>query len=505
MALRRQTFTLLSGPIVCFGMLGFMDLSPGRPEVTAMAAVALWMAIWWITEAVPLAVTALLPVVLLPALGLMNGKDVATQYFNHVIFLFIGGFLIALAMERWDLHRRVALRLLLLFGVRPRRMLAAFMVTTALLSMWISNTATTMMMVPILIALLVDMEQRMDAAAARRISIGLLLGVAYAASIGGMATLVGTPPNLSFTRILSITFEQAPEIAFADWLAFALPVSVVMLFAAWGLLGFLFMRGQSGVVTEGSALRYQYKALGKMSFEEWAVLIDAVILMLLWLSRKDIAVGSFTLPGWSGLFAEPSYLNDGVVAIAAALPLFMIPSRKKPKTRLLDWATAHRLPWGIILLFGGGFALAKGFTETGLSVYLGEQLAGVQALHPVLIVLIIAVTISMMTELTSNTATTEMILPVLAGLAVAIEVNPLLLMVPATLSCSCAFMMPVATPPNAIIFGTGRLRVWEMARTGLLLNLLGAGVITLATWYWARWVWDIDVNELPAWAQLAGQ
>ncbi|MAE61689.1 MAG: sodium:dicarboxylate symporter [Planctomycetaceae bacterium] len=497
----RQTITLLSGP-VCFYAMSFVDLAPGKPEVTAMAAVALWMAIWWITEAVPLAVTALLPVVLLPALSLMNGKSVAMQYFNHVIFLFIGGFLIALAMERWDLHRRVALRLLLLFGVRPRRMLAAFMFTTALLSMWISNTATAMMMVPIVIALMTDIEQRIDAPSARRMAIGLLLGVAYAASIGGMATLVGTPPNLSFTRILSITFQHAPEIVFADWLRFALPVSIVTLFVAWSLLGFLFMRGQSHTAADPATLRRQYDALGKMTFEQWVILIDAAILMLLWMSRNDLKIGDFTVPGWSGLFARPSFLNDGAVAIAAALPLFMIPSPRNPQKRILDWPTAQRLPWGIILLFGGGFALAKGFTETGLSGYLGEQLAGVQTLHPMLIIAIIAVTISMLTELTSNTATTEMILPVLAGLAVAIGLNPLLLMVPATLSCSCAFMMPVATPPNAIIFGTGRIRVWEMARAGIALNLIGAGIITLATWYWAPRVWQIDVTQLPAWAIL---
>ncbi|HEB60608.1 MAG TPA: SLC13/DASS family transporter [Phycisphaeraceae bacterium] len=493
---------LVGGPVIALCVVLFADLQPGRPEVTMTAAVALLMAIWWITEVVPLAVTSLLPVVLLPALGVMNGKEVSVQYFNWVIFLFLGGFMVALAMEKWNVHRRIALRILLLFGARPRRILLGFMVATAFLSMWISNTATTMMMVPIVLAIVLQMEESMGKEKVGGFDVAVLLGIAYAASIGGMATLVGTPPNPAFISIFEVQFPDAPTVDFAQWFIFALPLTVIILAVAWVLLILLFLRKKGGINTDSQLFREEYHKLGRISFEEGVVLADFTILALLWLTRKGLHIGNIKIPGWSELFSHPGYINDGTVAIAMAVLLFIIPAKKEKGAAIMDWHTARKLPWNIILLFGGGFALAQAFKVSGLSEWVGQQLASIGGLHPLIIIFIICIIAMLLTEMTSNTATTQMILPILAGLAVAIKVNPLLLMVPATLSCSCAFMLPVATPPNAIIFGTQRLRIATMARTGVLLNLISAVVITLGMYFWGDKVMDIDLNTMPAWAQL---
>jgi len=495
-----RKIALIGGPILSIALVLFIDLDPGHPEVTRTAAVALLMAIWWITEAIPLAVTALLPIVLYPTLGIMNGKTVAPIYFNHIIFLFIGGFIVALAMQRWNLHKRIALRILLWFGIRPRGMLLGFMVATAFLSMWISNTATTMMMVPIVLAIILNLEGIFDEKDLKKYSIGVFLGVAYSASIGGIATLVGTPPNLSFARIVAIHFPNVPEISFANWMLFALPISVIFLGIAWLYLAHFYCPGKSKAGLESDIFKNQYKELGNISFEEGIVLAVFVILALLWLFRADINIGVLTIPGWSQLFSNPKYINDGTVAIAMALLLFLIPAKSQSATRILEFGAISKLPWNIVLLFGGGFALASGFKASGLSLWFGNQLQGAASLHPIFLIAIICFTITFLTELTSNTATAEMLLPILAALGVAVKLNPLLLMIPGTLSCSCAFMLPVATPPNAIVFGTQRLRIKDMAKAGLALNIIGVIIITLFTYFIGRFVFGIDLSQFPDWA-----
>jgi sodium-dependent dicarboxylate transporter 2/3/5 len=492
-----------AGPLVGLLILFSFNLNPDRPETTATLAVASWMALWWITEAVPLAITALLPVALFPLLGIMDGKMVSATYFNHVIFLFIGGFIVALAMQKWNLHKRIALRILIFTGTKPSRILLGFMLATAFLSMWISNTATTMMMVPILISVISQLEDQSTKSSGKTnsYSIGLLLGVAYSASIGGMMTLVGTPPNLSFTRIFQIMFPEAPEISFADWMIFALPAGIVLFLFAWGFLYLKFGRKTDNWTMDKTILKNQYHELGKAAFEEKTIFVIFISLALLWLSRADIQIGNFRMPGWQNLFRFPEYINDGTVAIALSIILFAIPSKNVKGRKLMDWKTASRLPWGIVLLFGGGFALASGFKESGLSTWFGEQLSFVTVLHPIIIIAIVALLMTFLTELTSNTATTEMILPVLAGLAVATQINPLLFMLPATMSASMAFMLPVATPPNAIIFGTNKLRIVDMVRTGLVMNLVGTIVITFSVYFIARWAFDIDMAIFPEWAQ----
>jgi sodium-dependent dicarboxylate transporter 2/3/5 len=492
------------GGILLFILISiFGNLKPGQPQVTYTLAVAALMAVWWITEVVPLAVTSLLPVVLFPLLGIMNGKDVSATYFNHVIFLFIGGFVVALAMQKWNLHKRIALKILMVTGVSPGRILLGFMLATSFLSMWISNTATTMMMVPILLSIINKLEELIGKKNISRYSIGLLLGVAYSASIGGIATLVGTPPNLSFARIFQIMFPGAPDISFADWFIFAFPAALLSFIIVWGYLFLIFKpKTKTWTKIDQGAFKEQYSNLGKATFEERAVFYVFIGLALLWLFRSDITMNEFTLPGWSGLFNQPDYINDGTVAILASVILFLIPSTNQPGNKLMDWKSANGIPWNIVLLFGGGFALASGFKESGLSVWFGEQLSFVGQYHPFLIIVVICLMMTFLTELTSNTATTEMILPILAGLSVSIEVNPLIFMLPATLSGSMAFMLPVATPPNAIVFGSDKLKVMDMARNGFILNLVGVLIISMITWFWGTIVFDIQPNLLPDWAGL---
>lgn len=491
---------VLAGLLLATLFYLFVELVPGQPQTTAMAAIALLMAFWWITEAIPLAITALLPLVLFPLTGVMSGKAVSGAYINHIIFLFIGGFLMALAMQRWQLHRRIALSTLLLFGGSPARILFGFMLTTAFLSMWISNTATAMLMVPIALAVVLSLEDQLGKDNTRPLAIGFFLGIAYSASVGGVATLIGTPPNLSFTRILAITFPAAPEITFASWMLFALPVTLVLFFAIWALLYLLYFRKHRDHPLDSSFIRQSASALGRIGREEKIVFIAFCSMALLWLFRSPINLGFVEVPGWSNLLPYPDLVNDGTVAMAISLLLFMIPSTR-PGEKILDEEILSSLPWPIIFLFGGGFALANGFVESGLSHYLAERLQGLQGTDESLLVLTIALMVTFMTELTSNTATTEMLLPVLASMSIAIQVNPLLLMIPATLSASCAFMLPVATPPNAIIFGTRRVRVIDMVKTGFVINLLGAVLITLLVFVWGPKVLGIEAAVLPDWAR----
>jgi sodium-dependent dicarboxylate transporter 2/3/5 len=497
---RTKLAALIIAPLISLLLILFADLEPGNPNVTYTFAVAVLMAIWWITEAIPLAATALLPVALFPLLGVLDGKTVSAIYFNHLIFLFIGGFIMALAMERWNLHRRIAIRILILFGIGPGRILMGFMFATAFLSMWMSNTATTMMMIPIAMSIIYKLEETLGRIKLGNYSIGLLLGIAYSASIGGIATLVGTPPNLSFARIINIIFPDMPEVSFANWLIFAIWISLLLFVAAWLLLYFLYKPAHPWEGLTRKEFRNEYQRLGSMQPEEKVVLTLFILMALLWVFRSGFDLQSMTIPGWAQFFGNPGFINDGTVAITVAILMFIIPARSRKGERIMDWETASRLPWHIVLLFGGGFALAKGFVESGLSMWFGEQLSGLAGTQPIVLTAIISTMMSFLTELTSNTATTEMILPILAGMAVTIKVNPLLLMIPATLAASLAFMLPVATPPNAIIFGTGHLHIKDMVRTGFLLNIAGIIIVTLVTYFWGVAVFNIDVSSFPEWA-----
>lgn len=489
------------GLVLFFFALLFLNLNPQKPAVTAMLAVALLMAVWWIFEVVPLAITSLLPIFLFPILGIMNGKNVSSVYFNDIIFLFLGGFMVALAMQRWNLHRRIALRILMFTGTSPAKILFGFMLATAFLSMWISNTATTMMMIPILLSIIEQLSESMDKRSSERFTVGLLLGVAYSASIGGIATLVGTPPNPIFVKVLDIIFPKAPEISFSSWFLFAFPLSVLIFIIAWGYLYSLYkpLKGAAKKI-DATSFMQQYRQLGKPGYEERIILIDFVLMAVLWMTRSGITIGSFSFHGWASLFSKPQYFNDGTVAILMGTLLYFIPSRSENDTFIMNWETSKKLPWDIVLLFGGGFALAIGFKDSGLSAWFGHALSFVNSFSPIFMIFIISFMMAMLTELTSNTATTQILLPIMGALAVSLKINPLFLMVPATISASMAFMLPVATPPNAIIFGSNKISVAQMAKTGFLLNVICAVLITLFTYYYAPVVFHISFHSFPAWA-----
>ena len=474
---------LFAGPLLAI-WIGWGPTSSQSPAVLC-AAITLWMAVWWMTEAIPLWATALLPVVLVPALGILPGNAVAASYFNSTIFLFMGGFLMAQALERWNLHRRIALRILGIVGTRPDQLLLGFIASAALLSMWVSNTSTVMMLLPIGLSVLHELKSKQDEAAVSHYSSGLMLGIAYAASLGGIATLVGTPPNLTLARSYTEQFPELGGLNMAKWLIFALPLSLFLLFVLWRYLVWVFVPKGLSLGVGRDHFKKELSQLETPSYEEKWVFTLFVSLVFLWLSRAPLDMGFLKIPGWGSLFPHADYLNDGTVAIAMGLLLFVIPSKNKGGERLLEADAVARLPWGIILLFGGGLALARSIQASGLSEIIG-QTGGVWAseVSPLVFILGLALAVSFMTELTSNTATAEMLMPILGALSISLHWHPLLLMAPAALACSLAFMLPVATPPNAIIFGSGKVSIGDMVKTGFVINIVAAVSGALWVWFW---------------------
>ncbi|RKY95394.1 MAG: SLC13/DASS family transporter [Candidatus Hydrothermota bacterium] len=473
-------------------LLPIPDITPPAKKVLASA----WlMAVWWITEALPIPATSLLPFFLFPVLGIMNAKKVAVPYSNSNIFLFLGGFFIARAMEKHNLHRRIALRIALIIGTSRRKLILGFMAATAFLSMWISNTATTMMMFPIALAVISQLNVEGD-----RFKTAMMLSIAYAASLGGIATLVGTPPNIVFAGQMKTLFPDAPEITFTRWILVGLPLTLVFLPLAWLYLTRVAFKVSKAPIARGKDyLRELLAEMGPMRRGERITFTVFLLVAFLWIFRKNLTIGGFTLPGWSNLLGISKYVNDSTVAIFGALLLFVIPTDWSKYEFALDWDTALRIPWGIILLFGGGFALASAFKVSGLSEWIGYKLAVLKgAPHPVLVIAT-ATLLTFLTELTSNTATATLMMPILAAVARGLGVHPLLLMIPATFSVSCAFMLPVATPPNAIIYGSGYVKISDMARTGLIMNFTGIILITLLTYALAIPVFHITPTQLPPW------
>lgn len=462
-------------------ILMFVDIGDS-PQTSAMAAVATMMSIFWVTEAIPLAATALLPLAMYPLLGIASSKDVASQYMNSIVFLLIGGFLIALAMQRWHLHKRIALTVLALFGTRPSMLLLGFILVTASLSMWISNTATTLVMLPIALAILARYESLLPDYLARRFSTGLLLSIAYSASIGGMMTLVGTAPNLVFARFYEMS--EGVSIGFAQWMLFSVPVGTLQLLVLICVMCGFYLRKIPNPEGLKDLIREEKALLGPMSFEEKQVLLVFVTTACLWITRKGIDIGIFSFQGWSERIIFGNMIDDGGVAITMALILFILPSRSKNgvRSRLLDEQVFTQLPWPVVVLFGGGFALAYGFSSSGLSTHLAAQLQGLQAASLPVIITTVTVGMTLLTELTSNTATTQLVLPILQSAASVIDVPAIMLMLPATLAASCAYMLPVATPPNAIIFGSGKIRVIDMVKIGALFNLAAIAIISLLSY-----------------------
>ncbi|MGM0594305.1 MAG: SLC13 family permease [Pseudomonadota bacterium] len=462
---RRRQIGLLLGPAL-FALLLLLPQPEGMSsEAQSVAAVVALMAVWWISEAIPIAATALLPIVLFPLLGVMSTANTTSSYANHLIYLFLGGFLIAMAMQKWDLHRRIALLTIAFVGTNPSRIILGFMLATAFLSMWISNTATAMMMLPIGLAVITTQE-RQGGEAQQDFARALLLGIAYAASIGGVATLIGTPPNAILAGVLEKMDGQT--IGFADWLLFAFPLSALMLVLAWLYLTRIVLAERGSTSGETRALlRRQLKELGPLRREEGMILTVFVLVAAGWILR-----GLVSVPWLEGV-------SDASIAMAGAVTLFLLPSDWRKGRFLLDWESAVKLPWEIILLFGGGFALAAGFAESGLTAWAVTRLEVLQGVPIWVLVAAVALLVIFLTEVTSNTATATIILPVMGALGSAMNVAPTLLMIPAAIAASYAFMLPVATPPNAIVFSGGYLSVAQMARAGLWMNLLATALITV--------------------------
>ena len=473
---QHQTVGLFLGPA-----LALLMLLSGAPEDLSdsgwnTAAIGVLMAVWWATEAVPIAVTALLPLVCFPLLGIASIQDTAAPYANKVIYLFLGGFIVAFAMQRWNLHRRIALTVLQHVGGNGRSLVGGFMLASAIISMWVMNTSTTMMLLPIAISIIAVVHNTVDGIddeARQNFQYALLLGVAYGATIGGMATLVGAAPNALLAAFMLETYGT--EIDFSSWMLVGLPLSAMMLPLAWLALTRWVFKVDFATSGEGrAALSAMKSQMGGITVPEIRVAIVFLLMALTWVFRPILV----EIPALSAL-------DDSGIAIAGAILLFLIPSGEKSDPLLLRWTYAQQLPWSVLILFGGGLTLASAVARTGLAEWLGGSLHGIGMLPLALIVVLAATMIIFVTELTSNVATTATFLPVVGAIAIESGFDPIVLTVPVTFAASCAFMLPVATPPNAIVFGSGMLTIPKMVRAGMMLNIIGIILVSLVALFLA--------------------
>lgn len=483
-----QSVGLVLGPVLFLLTEWFFRPAELDPEGRAVLAITLWMAAWWVTEAVPIAATALLPMVLFPLTGALSASETLTYYSGRLVILLMGGFMLANAITRWNLHRRIALSIIALIGGKLPTIVLGFMLACAALSMWISNTATSVMMMPIGLAVIRQLSGSFKTAGIDEEQFGraLMLAIAYACSIGGMATLVGTPTNLIFTGVVRELYGV--EISFTQWFIFGLPISLILLFLVWRYLTrYAFHLPSTGLGAAGSQeIQRQLRELGPIRTPELRTLIIFGAVAVAWIFRATV------LETWI-----PA-IDDTIIAVIGVLLMFILPAGDGKGARILDWKTAEAIPWGILLLLGGGFAIAGGFGATGLAVFLGEQLAALQFLPVFVLLLVIIAAVNFLTELTSNVATASMLMPILAALAFSIDFHPYGLMVGATLAATCAFMLPIATPPNMVVFGSGYLTIPVMIRVGFLLNLLSIVIVALMVYFVLPYLWGIELNDFPA-------
>jgi solute carrier family 13 (sodium-dependent dicarboxylate transporter), member 2/3/5 len=486
------------GPLIALSVyygleIGGADLSV---EARGTAAIGILMAILWMTEALPLAATSLIPIAMFPIVGVLTVSEATAPYATDVIFLFMGGFVLALAMERWNLHRRIALLIVLIVGTKPVRLVGGFMAATAFLSMWISNTATTVLMLPIAVSIIALITTRLreqasqrgepvseEAVLAPKFAAGLMLAVAYAASIGSVGTLIGTPPNLFLRAFVERSYGI--EIGFGQWMLVGIPLVIVFLLIAWLLMTRVIFPPEIDDIPDSEGLiAEQFRQLGSMGRGEKIVLTIFIGTALAWIFREPVSG-----IGW---LAERmpwiDQVTDPAIAIIAALLLFSIPVDARNGVFVIDWETANRLPWNVLLLFGGGLSLATAIQASGLDTWVGSQFLQFEALPGIGLVLGTILLTTLLSNLTSNTATAATFLPILGGLAMGIGVEPLVLLVPAALAATCAFIMPVATPPNAIVFGSGHIQIGQMIRAGLWLNVIAILLITVLTYTIGGWV-----------------
>ncbi len=480
--MKAKSIGLIAGPLFFTLILVFLDPQHLSSQGLATMAIAAWIAIWWITEAIPISATALLPLVLFPLCGVMQVKDVTNAFASQMVFLFLGGFILAVAIEKTNLHKRIALSIIYRIGSNWNKVILGFMIATSFLSMWISNTATAVMMLPIGLAVISQIQTKEHTK--KSMGQSLMLAIAYGCSIGGIATIIGTPTNVIFIGVVEEVYGQT--ISFTQWMMLGLPFSVFMLIIGWFYITkIVFVSDVEGIPGGKETIRIELRKLGKISYQEKSVLVVFLLVALSWISSSFLL--KKIIPG----------INDTLIAIAGAISLFIIPSGKNKKLGIITWKTAESIPWGILLLFGGGLALAEGFKVSGLAQWIGNQFTLFEVLPTLLLIFSIITVVNFLTEITSNVATAAMLMPVLGALALSIDVHPYLLMIAGTIAASCAFMLPVATPPNAVVFGSGFLTIPRMIKVGLWMNIISILLATLILYFLLPNVWDIKIDSFP--------
>ena len=479
---------LYLGPILFILTRFFLELEGLSDQANAVLASTLWIAIWWITEAIPIAATSLLPIILFPLSGALPLADTTSSFGHRFVFLYLGGFILALAIQKWNLHKRIALNIIKVVGTNVQKIILGFMVATAFLSMWISNTATAVMMLPIGIAIIKQMKDLKNTSEDENLIFGkaLMLSIAYSASIGGIATLIGTPPNLVFAGIIQETYNI--EISFLKWFQFGLPISILLLAISWVYLTKVAFKFKQNEFNKGKEeINRQLEELGSISYEEKIVLSVFVLTGLAWILRTYL-LNKF-IPN----------LDDSIIALISGISLFLFQANNQEgkKEKIMNWEDAVKLPWGILLLFGGGLAIAQGFQSSGLANWIAENLTQLNGFSLFIILLVLITAVNFLTEITSNLATTAMLLPILAPTAVILGVHPYVLMVGATLAASCAFMLPVATPPNAVVFGSNYLKISDMVRVGILMNIISIIIIFMMVYFILPILWNFNAFQNP--------
>ncbi|PSL50983.1 sodium-dependent dicarboxylate transporter 2/3/5 [Salsuginibacillus halophilus] len=490
---KKQWIGLFLGPLLFIAILLLFQPEGLNNEAKGVLAATVWIATWWITEAIPIPVTSLLPIILFPFVTTIEVGEVTPNYGDDIVFLFLGGFIIALALERWNLHKRIALFIISSIGTSTKRIMLGFMLATAFLSMWISNTATAMMMVPIGTAIVFQVSQSMKREALddlqgqeNQFAKGLMIAIAFSASIGGLGTIIGTPPNTILAGQLDEIFGV--DLSFAAWMMFGVPLAAVLLVIAWVyLITFAFPMKMKEIPGGQEVIQSERDQLGRMAPEEKLVMTIFSLTALAWITR------SFVLQE----YVHPN-IDDTLIAITGAVVLFLIPSVRYQGEKLMDWHTAKDVPWGILILFGGGLAIAGAFGDTGLDEWIGSQLQILDGVQFIVIVFSVSLLVVFLTEITSNTASATMLMPIMASLAAAIDVHPFAMMVPAAVAASCAFMLPVATPPNAVVFGSGYLRMIDMVKAGVWMNIIAIIGLTIFVLLLLPVVFGIDLTSFPS-------
>ena len=473
-----RRFNIILGPSLFFIFYFLIHPFDGmNTQSHAIFCSVLWIATWWITEAIPIPVTSLLPLVLFPLTGGLDLKLTASSYGDKIIYFYMAGFFLAIAMEKWNLHKRIALNIINVVGYNKKSMVLGFMIATAFLSMWLSNTSTSIMMLPIGIAIVSQVSLKNNILNSNFGKV-LMLGIAYSASIGGFATIYGTPPNLILLSNIEEYFNLS--IDFFSWFIMAFPLSCILLFICWYyLVNFSFDLSSLSNVSK-KTISSQIKELGKIKYEEKGVLLIFIVFILGLLFKQFI---SEFIP----------QIDDTIIAISIAIFLFLIKS-SDGENNLIEWSDGVKLPWGIILLFGGGLSIATAMKSSGLALWIGELAYNIDSLDLILIVLIIVVIVNFLTEITSNLATVSMLLPILASISISLGIHPYIIMVSATIAASCAFMLPVATPPNAVVFGSGYLKMTDMVKTGLVMNVISIVIVSLYVYFVLPMLWNIDIS-----------